>query len=202
MLTGHGLLLRGLVSIPSSTGYVKGVQLYDDVSNQFVASSNVHREAMLLLCGSAALSRLEGSKKMTVSAWATSGARIQFIRRPCSELGHLHDWTDIEPRRPAAFSRAAYYEDATGQYFLRMPGSFQPGEVATDANTLPFTEGDVVAKTTCERLYTFGPLPIDWSARGCLPREARSDYMFSDCAEDLSIEGLRKKVVVKFILKI
>ena len=101
-----------------------------------MALSNVHKQAILVLCGAAALARLEQCKKMDISSWITTGANIQPILMPVKSIAYLHDWTDITPEGPAGSPRAAYIEDRTGQYFLRVASrGIAGGEVISDANT-------------------------------------------------------------------
>ncbi len=143
--TGHGMVLRGKVAIPSPLGYVEKVRLFEENTKKFVAVSNVHRQAILILCGAAALARLEQCRKMDISAWITTGANIQPIVLPVRTLAHLHDWTDIEPEAPEGPRRAAYIEEARGQFFLRVASRNIPaGAALTDANTNPITQAPII----------------------------------------------------------
>ena len=194
------MLLRGHATIPSPLGYVEGVQLFEENSKKFVATSNVHKQAILILCGSAALARLEQCKKMDISAWITTGAKILPIRQPVSTLAYLHDWTDTPPEEPADPPRAAYIEHSTGQYFLRVPRrGLEKGTILSDANTDPITQADDLSKVDPDIVMLYGPLPIDWPARGVEPPRPRSRVLYSDDAADLCLSDLMLKMGMAWV---
>jgi hypothetical protein len=193
--TGHGLLMRGLVSKPSPLGYIEGVKLYHEPQNKFVAVSNIHRQAILILCGPDGLAALEQCKKLTISAWITTGASIHPVIQPLHTIGLLHDWTEIEHEQLAGRTRAAYYEDPSGRYYLRAPlHAIGGGVIVTDDNTEALTAADDVSKVDPAIIFEYGPVPVDWAARGAPPSPDRTGPHYSDDPADLKITALQEKM--------
>lgn len=72
------LLQAGLVTqVPANgdAGYIKDVAIIDEAySGQAVARSDIHRDAIRLLCGEDSIAVLETHRRITTSAWTFTGA--------------------------------------------------------------------------------------------------------------------------------
>ena len=191
--TGHGLLLRGLISNPSKLGYIDQVMLFDDYKRKFVAMSRINKESILILCGAESLTKLENCKKLSISAWIVTGAQNSPTTSAPSQLALLHDWTDIVPQNPEIYPRAAYYDEYGVRYFLRKvkQGAHIAVTDISDSNTDPIIETNWIAGLGTYLCY--GPVRIE--PRSAATQLGRSEVRFSDWRDDIKVSELRKRLL-------
>ena len=91
--TGYALCQLGLLARESAEGYVEDVLIFDERHTKVdVAVTNVHRQALRVLCGDDGLAALENMslpRRMTTSAWLMTGGDTSRVSEGAAGFLHI-----------------------------------------------------------------------------------------------------------------
>jgi hypothetical protein len=112
--SGSTLLDINMIANPSRLGYIEEVQIYDEIfTKKVIATSRVHIESVLWLCGEESVNRLHHTRRMNVISWVTTGGD-PIVAKKYGICGFLHKLSPL----PEATSLPAKGENEN--YFIRL----------------------------------------------------------------------------------